>query len=351
MRDGKSTRRIVCGAAWLALVTLLAGGAFADGWPIGDMNGDGLINGFDIDYFVFALNGTDYGHVEPGSHYPFDGNPRNYGYSGNHGTVFGGVSFQSQGCGENMVACFDGGHIEAPDHDSLDLTGSFTIEMWLYRSDAETHKLVAKHEHGTNSDGSWQLEVTSDGRLLFQAFPGDTVSIYSDTAVVPLAVWTHIAFTYDGEPLDQYAYYVDGDPAGSGTADLVGKISNTDRPVWIGALEGDSAPSPLMGNIDELRIWDRCLTEAQIDANRAGSCRYAFGYPSTIVCDPITVGTEPYGVAIMPDGSYAYVTNLASGTVSQLEMCTKIGDPISSLNGPTGITITPDGEYAYISNH
>jgi YVTN family beta-propeller protein len=70
---------------------------------------------------------------------------------------------------------------------------------------------------------------------------------------------------------------------------------------------------------------------------------------------PITVGSEPSSVAIVPDGTTAYVTNQASNTVSPIDIATdSAGSPIAvnaTLNGsPTGgqIAITPDGTTAYV---
>ncbi len=344
--DAKAIRLV----AVVAITINLSGVAQAGGALLGDMNGDGVVNFFDIDRFVEILLQGGGGHAGPVAWYPFDGNARDYGANLNHGTVVGEVTYEAAGDGDNKAALFNGGHIEAPDHDSLDVTGDFTIEMWLDWTDSETHKLVSKHEHGTNSDGSWQLEINWDGTLLFQAFPSGATFIYSDTAVVPADQWTHITFTYD-ESSDGYAFYVNGDPAGSGEAGLAEAIQNTGRPMWIGGQEGNPSPNPLVGSIDELLIWDQYRTEAQIDSDRASSCRYAFDYPDTIVCDPISVGSEPYGVAIAPDTSYIYVTNVASDNVWKIELCAPAGDPIGVVDGPTGVAITPDGSYAYVSNH
>ena len=48
--------------------------------------------------------------------------------------------------------------------------------------------------------------------------------------------------------------------------------------------------------------------------HRFGNCH---GEQHTVVVgSPITVGSEPYGVAVAPGGSNVYVTNFASNTVS-----------------------------------
>src|SRR6218665_1781550 len=51
-------------------------------------------------------------------------------------------------------------------------------------------------------------------------------------------------------------------------------------------------------------------------AHRALSSRLS---DNDTVTNTITVGTRPYGVAVTPDGSTAYVTNVESNSVSRID--------------------------------
>ena len=59
-------------------------------------------------------------------------------------------------------------------------------------------------------------------------------------------------------------------------------------------------------------------------------------------------------IAITPNGKYAYVTNGGADYVSLIDIATNtvIAAPglVGPFNGPNGITITPDGAYAYVTN-
>jgi YVTN family beta-propeller protein len=57
----------------------------------------------------------------------------------------------------------------------------------------------------------------------------------------------------------------------------------------------------------------------------------------------ITVGTSPFGVAITPDGTTAYVANSGSGSVSTIDVATRTKNPtdITVGAGPGTVAITP----------
>jgi YVTN family beta-propeller protein len=76
---------------------------------------------------------------------------------------------------------------------------------------------------------------------------------------------------------------------------------------------------------------------------------------------PITVGAGPQGVAITPDGRTAYVADagaIVSGqsggignTVTPIDLATgKAGHPITVGNGPVGVAVTPDGSTVFVTN-
>jgi YVTN family beta-propeller protein len=66
----------------------------------------------------------------------------------------------------------------------------------------------------------------------------------------------------------------------------------------------------------------------------------------------ITVGKNPAGIAITPDGKTAYVANFGSNSVSPINTATNIaGSPIAVGTEPALIAITADGKTAYVANY
>ncbi|MFI5343318.1 MAG: hypothetical protein ACHQUC_03760 [Chlamydiales bacterium] len=61
---------------------------------------------------------------------------------------------------------------------------------------------------------------------------------------------------------------------------------------------------------------------------------------------------EPFRVAISPDGRKAYVANSDGTTLSIINTKhNKVVGVIDGFDGPSGIVITPDGKYAYVNNY
>jgi YVTN family beta-propeller protein/VCBS repeat-containing protein len=69
------------------------------------------------------------------------------------------------------------------------------------------------------------------------------------------------------------------------------------------------------------------------------------------VTNTIGVGANPYGVALTPNGKYAYVTNRNGGTVSVIDTATKsVVKTVAVGNGPQGVAVSPDGNLIYVTN-
>ena len=71
-----------------------------------------------------------------------------------------------------------------------------------------------------------------------------------------------------------------------------------------------------------------------------------------IIAATVTVGTNPWGVAITPNGSYAYVTNYSSANVSVIATATNtVVATVTVGANPWGVAITPNGSYVYVANN
>ena len=69
------------------------------------------------------------------------------------------------------------------------------------------------------------------------------------------------------------------------------------------------------------------------------------------VVTSISVGGDPDGVAVAPDGRHVYVSNQISNTVSVIDTTTNaVLTTIVVGNLPADVAVAPDGRHVYVAN-
>ena len=94
------------------------------------------------------------------------------------------------------------------------------------------------------------------------------------------------------------------------------------------------------------------------DGSRVYVTNYGSGTVSVIdtatdsVVATVTVGSNPIGVAVSPDGSRVYVANAGSNTVSVIDTANDtVGATVTVGSGPYGVAVSPDGSRVYAANY
>uniref|UniRef100_UPI000A783B81 YncE family protein n=1 Tax=Methanosarcina mazei TaxID=2209 RepID=UPI000A783B81 len=65
----------------------------------------------------------------------------------------------------------------------------------------------------------------------------------------------------------------------------------------------------------------------------------------------VDVGSDPFGVAVAPDGTKVYVANMGSNNISVIDTATNsVTDTIDAGINPRGIAVSPDGTKIYVVN-
>ena len=180
--------------------------------------------------------------------------------SGNHnnGTIVNGTWTTSGKYGNALVFNGSNAIVTVPDAASLDLTNAMTLEAWVDPSvvNSAWRDLIYKgndnyYLEGTSSSGS----VPAVGGT----FGGANSNVYG-TAALSANAWTHLAATYDGMTL---RLYVNGTQVSS--AARTGSFGASTNPLQIG---GDSIYGQYFnGAIDEVRVYNVALTQAQIQSD------------------------------------------------------------------------------------
>jgi hypothetical protein len=203
---------------------------------------------------------------------------------GNNGTLQGGASFAPGQVGQAFQ--FDGstGYVTLGNPANLRLTSALTIEAWIYPRSAPTTSnmqailakwaQIAEDTPVSDSYGLWFRNDATAGLSLFGAVHqsgGSEPHVLGGT--IPLNTWTHVAMTFDAAT-GQFVGYVNGQPVSTLTSP--GAIIATSPNIFIGR-EDSLLPRPFNGLIDEVEIYSRALSAAEIqgifNAGSTGHCK------------------------------------------------------------------------------
>lgn len=188
---------------------------------------------------------------------PFDGNTEDASGSGNNGEVNGKAKWTDGKFGKAME--FDGAtHIEIPDKpdSGFDNVSGFTVEVWVKQSAHHDNGIVVKlTTAGQHWPCSYNLETWSDQLAYFGV--GTDTGQWA-TSKYPLNEWFHFAGVFDA---GKEHVYVNGKLGGT-VSDPSDTIPDSDQPVYVGCVDPNSYP--FTGSLDELAIYKRALSEAEI---------------------------------------------------------------------------------------
>ncbi|MEY2713322.1 MAG: hypothetical protein RL005_1544 [Planctomycetota bacterium] len=142
-----------------------------------------------------------------------------------------------------------------------------SVSFWL-RLGEQNQRAAVLHSSGfysSEADGSGVELLLSDGRLrwsIMHLWPGSAASIES-IAPLPTGSWMQVIATYDGlSRADGLSLWIDGEPLSTRVV-----RDGLDGPIAGAALElgSRSRDAGLRGGmVDDLRVWRRCLTRAEL---------------------------------------------------------------------------------------
>ena len=203
------------------------------------------------------------------AHYPFYGNAKDASGNGNHGTLHNVTLVKSRFGTPDHAFHFNGTNsfIEVPHSQSLAFTTGVTTSAWI-RLDPATPKygntIINKGvDDPSYITGDWTMviyNVDNQGmRNRPHVWASNTQQYYDGTNVLGAGTWHHIVMTYDGTTL---ASYVDGQKDGSRA--VSGPLRVTASTLRIGVYDVNGAPAWFAGDIDDILVYNRALTEVEI---------------------------------------------------------------------------------------
>ena len=250
----------------------------------------------------------------------------------NTGTLSGATWTTAGKFGNALVFNGTNARVTIPNSASLQLTTGMTLEAWVNPSivDGAWRDVIYK------ANDNYYLEATSSNGNKPAGggtFAGTGAQTYG-TAALAVNTWTHLAVTYDGATL---RLYVNGVQASSQAR--TGNLATSTSALQIG---GDSTYGQYFtGTIDEVRIYNRALSQAEIQSDMTTP----IGDPP-----PPPPDTTPPTVAITSpaDGSSVFgVVSLAATASDNVG----IASVQYYLDGaPLGAPIAPPDPYAAFWN-
>lgn len=184
--------------------------------------------------------------------------------SGNTGTATGTTWLAPSGCKAGQCLSFDGvdDHVEVPDDASLKPTSAITVTVWVNPDNTippdSFANFVRKADEAPSTDGYFLQYDGSNPYPRFCVHLSSSATCSSATSVTLTAgQWWYIVGVYDGSNV---LIYVNGDQKNSVSAS--GSIVQDADILSIGSRGALS--DYFDGSIDEVRIYSRALTAAEI---------------------------------------------------------------------------------------
>ncbi|MGP6420893.1 YncE family protein, partial [Pseudomonas putida] len=251
--------------------------------------------------------------------------------------------------------------------------GIWTVELTGLTRTKHVFKAKALYGSGTES-GEWTVNIENDWALAFTNPPYLTTSLGQVQAIVLSLSTTQGApvpngkitltlpadFTYADSGTGGRDFLTDsngtltvsgvksqGAPGAYNLTAVSGTQTVTARLVVFGEIGTISLPNPpfdIVFTPDGLRAFITLQTSS-------GGVLVLDMLNQSVIKTIETRGGFYDGVAITPDGRYAYITNSAGSTVSIIDtLSLSVINTISVGNRPYRIAFTPDGTHAYVAN-
>lgn len=199
------------------------------------------------------------------AYYPLDGDVSDASGNGNHGVIHGDVTtvagFDKTGKAMHIGA---GGYVSVPDSPTLNsTTGKITVAFWIKPSATTVTWAPILHKGGASGGGcdrEYEVYLSSDGTLYWgnaaQGGCEESLLSYGN----PMDEWLFVVGTTD-RVAGTIKLYVNNQLKnyGSVTIASLNDAAGDLNLGWVGGGYGQ-----FIGRLDELRIYDRILTRAEM---------------------------------------------------------------------------------------
>jgi len=154
---------------------------------------------------------------------------------------------------------FDGvnDYVSVNDSESWNFgSNDFAIELWVNQRSSSTDQVYLSQL--TSNSLYWQVYYNSDDRLGFNAY-APLFDVYVRPSNMTLNQWNHLAFVRRS---NAFYIYLNGIQVLSSA--VSGSVPNPTAPLKIGMFDYIGGCNYLNGSIDEVRVWKRTISAAEV---------------------------------------------------------------------------------------
>ena len=210
--------------------------------------------------------------------WPFNGNANDESGVGNHGTVFNATLSSDRFNNEDKSYYFNeaNDYILVQNNEILTLDSNFSISLWFYSENTSIFNSFISKASCNNPEIKGYVCGLQDfntlgmnSKIHFQSYPyfyDATPTLPEESGIVDLNMWYHFVVTFD-KSTNNLIYYLNGEFIES--KELFFDISQTDLDLIFGNHFNTTYQSCIgsftNGNLDDIGIWNRVLTDKEID--------------------------------------------------------------------------------------
>ncbi len=207
----------------------------------------------------------------PFDHFPLntDANGTTHDGKAIEGRLSGATLFADGAAGQSLK--LDGtGYVDLGARYDFDKADRFSVGLWVRVANKPSGAPIGKMENAPHFRG-WDVEFHAGKASvhLIHKWPEEAIHVQTEKDL-PFDTFQHLAFTYDGSgKAAGVKVFVNGQPVATKTIkDKLPGTIQTSAPFAIGRRGGGG--SPFTGSVDELHIFHRILSEAEMAALASG---------------------------------------------------------------------------------
>lgn len=294
-----------------------------------------------------------------------DNNAHDLSSSANHGAMQGSGTYVPGKVGSAFSFASNADYVSVPDHAALNFgTGDFSMDAWIRTTSSSQMFVVSKTSGPSGNTAGYYFQISGG---FFAWGVHDGTHNFAGGAITGVTLndgqWHLLAATVQRGTPTTVSLYVDGQFIATATANntqnLTGSVSNT-GPLLIGQSQY-IAGLGFVGQIDELELFNRVLTSAEItalyNAGSNGKCKP----PSTARGDEPTPAPRAAMLDVARPNPFSNLTRIgyvlpAAGPV-RLEVFDLLGRRVATVVNETQAagqhetvfdgSLLPPGTYVY----